>query len=138
MHIGFTGTQHGMTEHQKQEVQKVLEFNRRSLHVLIALHGDCIGADAEFDKMCHELDIPVWLYPANDVLESQRAHCKDYQKSWPGKPALQRNHDIVLNSDVMIAAPFQDHEIQRSGTWATIRYAKHDGKIIHIIYPKDK
>jgi len=41
---------------------------------------------------------------------------------------LARNRVIVSRVDVLIAAPLQDEEITRSGTWATIRYARAAGK----------
>jgi predicted Rossmann fold nucleotide-binding protein DprA/Smf involved in DNA uptake len=43
---------------------------------------------------------------------------------------LERNHLIVAACDVLNAAPLQDEEILRSGTWATIRYARKAGKTV--------
>ena len=43
----------------------------------------------------------------------------------PPKPPLDRNRDIVtFGRDLLIAAPLQDFEVLRSGTWATVRFAK--------------
>lgn len=51
------------------------------------------------------------------------------------KEYIQRNHDIVDDSDMLIAFPSTMNEILRSGTWATIRYAKKRGKMVLIIFP---
>ncbi len=40
---------------------------------------------------------------------------------------LDRNREIVGLANVLIAAPLTDKEEQRSGTWATIRAARHKG-----------
>jgi hypothetical protein len=55
--------------------------------------------------------------------------CKEY---------LDRNHDIVDSSDLLIAVSESTVEVLRSGTWATIRYAKKLRKPIKIIYPDGK
>lgn len=51
------------------------------------------------------------------------------------KEYLDRNHDIVDCSDILITCPKEDVEQLRSGTWATIRYAKKSNKKTIIIYP---
>jgi len=51
------------------------------------------------------------------------------------RPPLVRNRDIVDATDMLIAAPATRKEVLRSGTWATIRYAKKMKKWIYIIYP---
>lgn len=45
-----------------------------------------------------------------------------------GDDPLARNRRIVAAVDVLIAAPETDREELRSGTWATIRYARAAGK----------
>ena len=53
----------------------------------------------------------------------------------PAKDYLVRNHDIVDVCDVLVATPGQKEEQIRSGTWATIRYARKIRKQIIIVYP---
>jgi predicted Rossmann fold nucleotide-binding protein DprA/Smf involved in DNA uptake len=48
---------------------------------------------------------------------------------------LVRNKVIVNISDVILATPFEDKEVMRSGTWSTIRYARKVGKTPIIILP---
>jgi predicted Rossmann fold nucleotide-binding protein DprA/Smf involved in DNA uptake len=49
-------------------------------------------------------------------------------------PYLERNHAIVNESDFLIAAP-DGPETLRSGTWATVRYARKVGKRVLVIMP---
>jgi hypothetical protein len=127
--VGFTGTQRGMTRPQLKRLNnKLIELNFRSLS-----HGDCIGADAQ----AHDLSVALGrpnpsIYPPED--KSKRAF-KHSSIIYPPKPYLLRNHDIVDNTDLLIGCPAQKEEQLRSGTWATIRYAKKQGKRVVIIYP---
>lgn len=99
-----------------------------------AHHGDCIGADAEFHRLAIRRGLEVIKHPASGI-GNQRAYCLEGIEL-KAKPPLIRNHDIVDSVDVMIAAPGEDHEILRSGTWATIRYARKSKHIkLHIVLP---
>ena len=51
------------------------------------------------------------------------------------KGYLDRNHDIVDAADVLIAAPSGTTEKRRSGTWATVRYARKLGRTICVVLP---
>ena len=54
------------------------------------------------------------------------------------KDYLERNHDIVDETDMLIATPGEEQEVQRSGTWATIRYARKQKRTILTIYPSGR
>ncbi|HEY8864588.1 MAG TPA: hypothetical protein VIO37_10510 [Candidatus Dormibacteraeota bacterium] len=41
----------------------------------------------------------------------------------PVKPYLERDRDIVADVELLIACPGEFHEINRSGTWYTVRRA---------------
>jgi len=126
--VGFTGTQIGMTAAQKETFRGILRFlDPTSFH-----HGDCIGADAEAQGMAAEMDCPTVGHPPDNA--SKRAFCDD-TRSHPTKPYLERNRDIVDSVKVMIATPKGFEEELRSGTWATVRYAKRIGRYVHIIWP---
>lgn len=128
MHIGFTGTQKGMTVKQLEDLKVILsELNLTdTIH-----HGDCIGADAELHKLCSNMIVPVILHPPTDP--SKRAFCSGI--CLLPKPYLTRNKDIVNSSDYLIAAPNTAKETLRSGTWSTIRYARKLGKRVVILQP---
>jgi hypothetical protein len=134
MIVGFTGTQDGMTPQQKQCFNTLLAyFKCDELH-----HGDCIGADADAHESGLDIAAKIVIHPPNYA--SKRAFCdkKIFEgvtiEVMPEKWYIDRNHDIVDASEVMIATPKEQEEQLRSGTWATIRYAKKLKKSLVIIY----
>lgn len=69
--------------------------------------------------------------PKNNTM---RSYCKgDVIKE--EKEYIKRNHNIVDESDMLVAFPSTKSEILRSGTWATIRYARKQNKLVLIIFP---
>ena len=119
MKVTFTGTRKGMTPFQRELVRRLLE----QLKPEYAFHGDCIGADAEFHdevrrlcQNCHIIGFPCHF-------DSQRAF-KDCDSLELPAPPLERNGRMVEEATVVIACPGEDHEVLRSGTWATIRRAR--------------
>ncbi len=123
MEAGFTGTQNGMTLKQKLMLVDVLD----GLRVTKLHHGDCIGADEEAHILARYIfKMDVVVHPPDN--DSKRAFCKGAVEVRDAKPYLERNDDIAEEGEVLIAAPKEYVEIQRSGTWATIRYARKKGK----------
>lgn len=114
--IGFTGSQKGLTGEQYALIWHFLTQHQGNFH-----HGDCIGADQVAHKIAEDLKYYIIIHPPTN--ESKRAFCKG-QETRPPKPYLQRNHEIVDSCNILIAAPKEKHEVLRSGTWATIRYAR--------------
>lgn len=105
-----------------------------------AIHGDCIGADAEFDRLAVHYGYPfsianVLRYPGK-VRDRDRAFTGP--EAAPPAPPLDRNHRIVDESHVMVAAPSTQHEVLRSGTWATIRYARSQGRPLYVVFPNGR
>ena len=129
--IGFTGTRKGMSKHQEVVVKLFFAL----LHPTSAVHGDCIGADSEFHNIALDLQVPIYIFPSN---LATRAHCSGYAMIYPPQPALTRNKSIVNMSNLMLACPHTEQEVLRSGTWATIRYARKVNKEYYIIYPSGK
>jgi len=127
MITGFTGTQSGMSQAQKDLVKVFLEMHTPSA----VIHGDCIGADKDFDDICDELGIERYSLPSD--ITSKRAFTDAIVLREPAPP-LERNHAIVDKSDELFACPKEIHEVLRSGTWATIRYAQKTGKTTYIFY----
>ena len=122
--IGFTGTR----SLHKVSANRLARL-RRDLPKLgqgegsVFRHGDCYGADA----YAHELAVKhfdVEIHPSN--LDKQTAHCENYTRRHEPKAPLDRNRDIVaLPTD-------PNKEVLRSGTWATIRYARKLGRPIYM------
>lgn len=132
MDIGFTGTRKGMSDYQKSGLLWTLKLLVPSGAITIH-HGDCVGADADAHKIVKRQNWPVVLHPP--LHGGARAHCQGAVAAWQPKPYLARNRDIVNCCTVLVACPDSDLERRRSGTWATIRYARSQGKTVHIIYP---
>jgi hypothetical protein len=127
--IGFTGTQFGMTNRQKKSFIRLLLSQKiipTEFH-----HGDCIGADEQANKIVGIIP-KIVIHPPS--FDAKRAFCFSRDVRSP-KPYIERNHDIVDETDVLIACPRTKEEELRSGTWATIRYARKTGKPIWYIWP---
>lgn len=141
VHVGFSGTQDGMTDLQNTKITIGARLLFNAHDSVVAHHGDCIGADAQF----HEIMLKVARefpgkrlrligHPCN--IEHKRAHCI-FDWVNPVKPPLERNHDIVDVSKFMLFTPKEMHEVLRSGTWATIRYCRKRGGPYQIFYPQE-
>ena len=136
MNFGFTGTQQGMTIAQNQSVIKFLVKNHpKEVHL-----GDCIGSDYQFFGMImtsnyKHKELPrittIGHIPDND---SKRAFCH-YDEERVPKPYLERNKDIVEACDVLLATPYEQEQVLRSGTWATVRYSLSLEKPTIIFFP---
>ena len=119
MKVGFTGTQIGMSQHQKEQfVLKLYELNPKEFH-----HGDCIGADAEAHDIVREFFPDTKIVGHLPQSNNKRAFkkCDEYRDPLP---YLVRDRNIVDETDFLIGTPKHDEEILRSGTWTTIRYSR--------------
>lgn len=126
MKVGFTGTQIGMSDRQKQILQDMLaHFRPLEFH-----HGDCVGADAEAHDIVASIGLKIVIHPP---LNGAKRAFKTGGEVLEKKDYLQRNHDIVDATDVLIVAPKTDQEELRSGTWATYRYAVRTGKNVLLL-----
>ena len=127
MRQGFTGTQRGMTRPQASRLRETLkpgEFH----------HGDCIGSDEQAHVIAESLGLSTILHPP--VNTAKRAYCVVHKGCiLRSKDYLDRNEDIVKVTEVLIAIPCEYEERLRSGTWATIRFARKLGRPIWIIFP---
>jgi len=135
MNVGFTGTRFGMSELQKQTLyEKLKEIKLPPSVVTISdefHHGDCVGADAEAHVIALNLKYKVVIHPPDQ--DKLRAFCVVSYKIEVPKPYLDRNKMIVDSCHLLIAAPRTNGEELRSGTWSTIRYAKHKKKEVYIL-----
>ena len=135
MIIGFTGTQDGMTPQQKQKFEALLNYYKcQEFHA-----GDCVGADSEAHDIALNKASKIVIHPPNYA--NKRAFCDKKTKNGvdlqvlPEKWYIDRNHDIVDFCETMLATPREYSEQIRSGTWATIRYAKKIKKPLVVIFP---
>jgi hypothetical protein len=124
--IGFTGTRRGMSYNQKKNF-RIIFGALAQIYEIKLHHGDAIGADAEADAIGRLYNAKIIIHPPTDP--KYRAFCcKRGDIQFPEKPYLVRDRDIVDPCDLLISTPMTVVEILRSGTWATIRYARKTDK----------
>lgn len=128
MRVGFTGTQLGMTVAQRYRFAEFIQGKQIELH-----HGDCVGADAGAHGIAYDLGCKIVIHPPANP--TKRAMCRGADEERPSAGYLDRNRDIVRETERLIAAPATATEELRSGTWSTVRYARKLGRPIWIIWP---
>jgi hypothetical protein len=129
--LGFTGTRKPLTAPQRTSLGELVASIEKHSPIHSVHHGDCIGADAAFDKVCYDLGLERHSHPGPEG--PNRAHTDAdvvHEERW----FLDRNRDIVDVADVLIACPYTG-ETQRSGTWTTIRYARRRRCQVIIVWP---
>lgn len=134
MRVGFTGTREGMTDDQQVAVSTLLDH----LFPTEFHHGDCIGADEQAHGMAfksHGEFVKRVVHPPTN--ETLRAFC-DGEDSYQPVGYLQRNREIVDESEVLIAAPDGETEDYESGTWYTVRYARRLRRPIFVATPSGR
>jgi hypothetical protein len=134
MIVGFTGTsKRALTPEQRHSLRVVL----RNLGVEEFHHGGCIHADAEAQEVVKSIDpnVQVFIYSSNREHTWSLDSFLNADTVYAPKHPLTRNKDIVRASERLVACPKLMVPEQRSGTWATIRYAKKQEKEVTIIWP---
>lgn len=131
MKIGFTGTQRGMTKFQRECLKNFLDIYVGWNEELWLLQGDCIGADGQAAHLARSMGYKIWTFPPTH--NSKRVGASSDREETP-RDYLTRNHNIVKACDMLVATPGENVEQLRSGTWATIRYAKKLDKHLYLIY----
>lgn len=135
--MGFSGTRNGLTLEQSELLEKCMWANQ--LSVPLCIHGDCIGADAEFDALAQNYGYERGILPC--TFENMRARC-DLNPIDPARVLAQpmapmkRNREIVGMSDLMLICPPNFKRISSgSGTWATARFSKRVDVRTILIFP---
>ena len=96
-------------------------------------HGDCVGADEQAHTVVRK-HFNCSIHGHIPVRTNSRAYCK-FDVIYKAKPYLVRNHDIVDMVDLLLAAPYENTEVVRSGTWATVRYARKVNRELIMLRP---
>lgn len=123
-----------MTNKQKVSFLSQWLFLKDSSDPWIEFHqGQCVGADYDALMLVKSQGY-AWTvsHPPDVRTNIHRVEC---HARWPTKYYIERNHEIVDATDLLIVAPETMEETLRSGTWATYRYAKKVGKPIFVIFP---
>ena len=135
MIVGFTGSQHGMNDHQYRALGQLFRW----LPITLFRHGDCVGSDYEAHQLLRIVDSSVKIHIHPSDITQKRAFVQGDRVYRPLEP-LSRNRYIAgclaeFPVDLLIATPYEDHEIVRSGTWSTVRYARKIGTPRIILLP---
>lgn len=149
MKVGFTGTRHGLSDSQQMSLCAWLaggdkgicdsDLRKQKDWQITELHqGCCVGADEEcVTTVVNNLpDCKIFGYPSNlkgmtSEYAVEHSHVLDHVR-----PPLVRNHNIVDACERLIACPEgMEEEFPRSGTWATIRYARKKDIPVTILFP---
>lgn len=145
MVIGFSGTRNFENDFDLIKALKGEVYSLVSGGVYEFHHGDCVGADYFFHffiySFCNLLNQKSKIVIHPPTSNALRAFCDNAHPVsdmvevivLPCKPYLKRNEDIVESCDLLIACPESAVEVQRSGTWATIRRARSAGKEVKIL-----
>lgn len=134
-HIGITGSKDGISAKQRHSLEVLLTLLYLCIEDPELHHGDCVGADEEAFLIAVRIGFAGVVHPPID--ERYRAFTDRAfpQEIRPAKGFLARNLDIARECQLLIVIPNSYEEKLRSGTWATMRYAKRYHKPIIVIWP---
>lgn len=136
MRLGVTATRRPLTVAQMNTIVHVM---RTRTDVTVVHHGDCINGDAYLHAVAMFHQKRIVIHPPTDP--RLRAWCngpRHLVTFMPRKPYLDRNQDIVDDTDELLAVPDGPERV-RSGTWSTVRYArKRKDRQISIVWPNGK
>ena len=138
--VGFTGTESGMTSAQEKGVKRLLRRLIRLAPVEdrpLFIHGGCRGADDQAAQQAHALGYSTmaWLGPDPDRRSEYRSDHEVPPLGEGPNAYLLRNEVIAQTCNFLIAAPKEQTEIVRSGTWSTVRYTRKEGKTVYVVQP---
>lgn len=140
MQTGITGTRNNLSLQQVAQLNEALVL----LYSVSSIfhHGDCVGADEKGAELANLMGYYVISHPPED--EKYRAFA-DSHEEWREKSYLDRNRDIVDNSDIIISIPRKvvslreiltsQNGTMRGGTYYTTRYALKNKKTVIMILP---
>jgi len=136
--VGITGTRLTPAFAQLDMTYRILSDlweNGSELH-----QGCCTGYDESTIIIASVIKYKIVGHPPIDQKFITSKYILDYCHSMKTpKEYLDRNKDIVDETDLLIAAPLKlENENPRSGTWSTIRYAKKMKKNITILFADGK
>ncbi len=131
--IAMTGTRktETLTDKQLAHFKKCLATSKEQGFDVFR-HGDCVGADEKGHHIAVSLGYSVRIHPPTDP--KYRAFCSSPFVA-PALSYQDRNQAMVNNCDMLLALPKSNQEVQRSGTWMTIRMARKINLPIIIFYP---
>lgn len=133
MKIAFTGTQDGVTKLQAAAFRSWWNMDPagHEFH-----YGCCVGADSQAAAFLARQDPRPRLiaHPGDNPGKTDKAAVAVADETHPVRPNLDRNRDMVDAAEILLACP-KGPEAARSGTWATVRYARSVGITVVLFWP---
>lgn len=118
--IGVTGSRWGMDE-ARQGVFGYI-YTRLGGHEFH--HGMCSGVDTQSHELVRTLSHTSKIVGHPPIVQGKFYTESDCDELMEPEEYLKRDKNIVDRVEVMVGVPETAEEKLRSGTWATIRYAK--------------
>ena len=131
MKIGVTGTRHGANVRQLSLIYDILKQVKQPSEFH---HGDCIGVDNQTAHMALRLGFKIICHPP--LIKTLRSYFPSHEYRLENS-FLERNRNIVDETELLIVVPSEMTRQPRGGTWYTYDYAKRHGKHIQLILPID-
>ena len=132
MKVGVTGTREGATDHQ---LLSIIEFLKTINSVSELHHGDCKGVDEQVAAIARALGYKTVCHPP--VSNYLRAyHPSDEFR--PPLGYLQRDRNIVDETELLLVVPLHATRQAKSGTWYTHDYAVRTDKPVKLFLPETK
>lgn len=131
MHVGFTGSRHK-------------NMPRRQAYTVIEILFELGGNDAWFhhgrnkmrdDQAARIAKVLGYQLAGHTPTDISKMGSVINDLNYPAMKYLDRNHRLVQDVDLLIAAPLGSYEILRSGTWATVRYAVKQRRLGFVVWP---
>ena len=136
MKVGITGTRDGMNAYQRQLLQDYLEHLATESKLGAEFHhGDCNGVDVEAAAIAREHGFKIICHPPKTIEE--QGHFGGDEVRNP-KGYLERDRNIVDETDFLLVVPKQNKWQPKGGTWYTHDYAQKTRKPVIIFYPDPK
>lgn len=125
-----------MTDKQVESLDKVIgTLAKRFSTIGIFHHGGGAGSEERAALLARVKGLKVTAHPTTNVNHRSRRLSLTSHIIMPPVDNALKNRNIVNISDLMIAAPYEEREVMRAGTWSTVRYTRLLAKPIIIIYP---
>jgi len=133
--LGVTATRHGLSDSQRDHAERTFvdlltEWDEIEFH-----HGRCVGGDEETLLIAKSFGSRVRTVAHPAIIHPNMISQVTSDVELPAKPPLKRNVDIVDVVRMLLAYPHQEHEVIRSGTWSTIRYARKTMRLHTVVPP---
>jgi predicted Rossmann fold nucleotide-binding protein DprA/Smf involved in DNA uptake len=126
--LGITGTRAGPRPAQTAAALKFM----RGLKPYRVVHGGAPGFDMIAHGIAETLRVrEIEVHPS--TVRSPSIIPGAGVVVYPELPPLERNRVIIKRVYGLLACPKTDDEELRSGTWATVRYARKAGVPVYII-----